>query len=187
MLYTALCIQVPVRIETFVKLAGLDETRVLSALEPLRSVIHFSDDDGIVSTLHASFPDFMFDNTRSRSFCCDMAVHSQLMARNCFDIMSDQLRFNICNLESSFVPDVQVESFQERIDRAITPSLAYSGRYWANHLRLTAYSDLLRTMLNDFLSIRLLFWMEVLNLRRGIGLAAEMMVKAIQWLKVRFL
>ncbi|KAF8751866.1 hypothetical protein RHS01_08336 [Rhizoctonia solani] len=39
----------------------------------------------MITTLHASFPDFMFDKARSTKFYCNEAKHSQLLAKRCFE------------------------------------------------------------------------------------------------------
>jgi hypothetical protein len=187
-LHTVLCVQEPVGIETLAALTGIsDVSRALSALQPLRSVLHISESSGLVSTLHASFPDFMFSRERSGSFFCDVAKRSQLLARRCFKVMQEQLRFNICSLGSSFVPDEKVPDLQSRIQDAISPALWYACRYWADHLPLAANSNELSDMLRKFLSLQLLFWMEVLNLRREIAVGTEVLVKAKLWLQVSLL
>ncbi|KAB5589987.1 Vegetative incompatibility protein HET-E-1 [Ceratobasidium theobromae] len=183
-LQTVLCVQEPVNIDTLAILAGISSPRqALSALQPLRSVIHFSEDSGTVSALHASFPDYMFNQARSGLFFCDRAEHNQLLAQRCFEVMKSQLRFNICNLESSYVPDSEVADLKIRIEKAISPTLWYTSLYWGDHLRLAASSSALCVMVEDFLSVRLLFWMEVLNLKKSIGLGAQILMKAKLWLQ----
>ncbi|KAB5593597.1 hypothetical protein CTheo_2986 [Ceratobasidium theobromae] len=182
-LWAALCVQEPVPAETLAALTGLNDVeRVLSALQPLRSVLHYSEHGGLVSTLHASFPDFMFSQERSGLFFCDQIQHNRLITRQCFDVMKQRLRFNICNLESSFIPDTKVKGLEGRIEKAISSALAYACRYWGDHLRLSGKSDNLCDLLNDFLSNRLLFWMEVLSLKREIATGTEILVHAKQWL-----
>ncbi|KAB5589206.1 hypothetical protein CTheo_7349 [Ceratobasidium theobromae] len=183
-LRTALCVQEPVDIEMLAILSGVGNARrALSALQPLRSVLHFSDSSGLVSTLHASFPDFMFDKSRSGPYFCDVAEHNGLLASRCFELMANLLRFNICNLESSFIPDAQVVDLKSRIDKAISPILFYACQYWGDHLQSATNSPELDAMLEAFLSIRLLFWMEVLNLKRELNVGTRVLVKVKLWLK----
>ncbi|CAE6393371.1 unnamed protein product [Rhizoctonia solani] len=182
-LRTVLFAQEPINVETIAALAGLEDAEQVGfALQPLRSVLHQSEDTGLVSTLHASFPDFMFSNERSGEYFCDILEHSQALAERCFVLMKEQLRFNICDLESSFVPDEKVENLQERMKQKISPTLAYACRYWGIHLSLASSSDNLSVMLEDFVSHRLLFWMEVLNLRREMAMGLEAFFKVNQWL-----
>ncbi|KAB5593576.1 hypothetical protein CTheo_2965 [Ceratobasidium theobromae] len=183
-LRTVLCVQEPVSVNTLAELAGVDTPRrVLSALQPLRSVVYFSESSSSVSTLHASFPDFMFSHARSGVFFCDRAEHNQLLARRCFEVMKSQLRFNICNLESSFIPDSEIVDLERRTGQAISPTLWYVCIYWGDHLRLAVNSVELSAVLEKFLSERLLFWMEVLNLKKRIGLGSQVLMKAKLWLQ----
>ncbi|KAH7316390.1 hypothetical protein B0J17DRAFT_349568 [Rhizoctonia solani] len=175
--------QEPIGVETIAKLAGIDQPeRVVLAMQPLRSVLNQSQRNGLVSTLHASFPDFIFSNERSGVYFCDAGKHSQTLAQRCFLVMKEQLQFNICGLEASYFPDERVSSMEERIKANISPVLAYVCRYWAIHLASAANLDLLLTMLGEFLCDRLLFWMEVLNLRRELSTGVHGLLKAQQWL-----
>ncbi|KAG8753203.1 hypothetical protein FRC11_007614, partial [Ceratobasidium sp. 423] len=182
-LRTVLLAQEPISVDTIAKLADIDDLgRVEYALLPLQSVLHLSETTGRVTTLHASFPDFMFNSGRSESYFCDVVAHSQSLTRRCFKIMEEQLRFNICDLESSFIPDEKVEDMQTRIKNKISRSLAYACRHWTSHLHLAPKSDDLPEMLEQFLSGRLLFWVEVLSLRRQLTTGIEGLVKIKQWL-----
>ncbi|KAL5633866.1 hypothetical protein ACGC1H_005901 [Rhizoctonia solani] len=182
-LRTVLLAQEPIGVETIAKLADInDSRRVEYALYPLRSVLHQSETTGLVSTLHASFPEYIFNSKRSGAYFCDVVELSQLLVQRCFLIMGEQLRFNICELESSFIPDERVEHMQDRIKLKISPSLAYACRHWANHLNLAPKSNDTLTMLSEFLSRQLLFWMEVLSLRRDLVVGIEGLFKIKQWL-----
>ncbi|KAB5587757.1 Vegetative incompatibility protein HET-E-1 [Ceratobasidium theobromae] len=183
-LQAVICAQEPVDIETLAALAGIDDAqRARSALQPLRSVLHLSENIGLVSTLHASFPDFMFSQERSGPFFCNTTAHNQVLSRQCFSIMR-QLQFNICNLESSFVADKDINDLPDRVAKCISSSLSYACRYWADHLRLCDTSEDLRSMLGDFLSTRLLFWMEVMNLKKVMSTGMEALLKVKQWLQI---
>ncbi|KAB5593282.1 hypothetical protein CTheo_3285 [Ceratobasidium theobromae] len=185
-LWTVLCVQEPVKVGTLAALAGVnDSRRTLSALQLLRSVIYLSETSGLVSTLHASFPDFMLNKGRSGTLFCDPIRHNQLLAVRCFEVMKDQLRFNICNLGSSFVPNSKVEDLESRIAKAISPILSYACRYWADHLGFITNSANLSDVLQEFLSVRLLFWIEVLSLKHETIQGLGILVKAKKWLRTQ--
>ncbi|KAG8732240.1 hypothetical protein FRC11_014941 [Ceratobasidium sp. 423] len=108
-LWTAICACEPIRISTLSSLCGLNNNySVATALQPLQSVLHVSDRSELVTTLHASFPDYMLAKERSGVFFCDKTAHNQFLAQRCFQIMQAQLRFNICSIKSSFIPDDKV-------------------------------------------------------------------------------
>ncbi|CEL56820.1 Vegetative incompatibility protein HET-E-1 OS=Podospora anserina GN=HET-E1 PE=4 SV=1 [Rhizoctonia solani AG-1 IB] len=178
--------QEPIGVKTIADLTGIgDQRRVEYALPYLRSVLHQSESDArLVSTLHASFPDFMFNEQRSGPYFCDAGKYSELVSRSCFLAMKEQLRFNICDLHSSFLPDKEVENLKDRISDKISPTLSYTCRYWANHLKLVRASkpDALLAAIDEFMSHSLLFWMEVLCLQRELLMGVEGLLKAQQWL-----
>jgi hypothetical protein len=183
-LHTVICAREAMTIETLaglLKLDDIDGARL--ALEPLRSVVYVSESTGLVSTLHASFPDFMLSHERSGSLVCNQKEHNKLLAQRCFETMSNSLFFNICNLQSSFAFDEDVSGLTERIS-AISAELFYACRYWGDHLELAEPSEVLRSLAEDFLSQRLLFWMEVLNLKQCIGAGGPILSQAHMWLQV---
>lgn len=184
-LWTAVCAREPIPIETLTVLAGLRSTsQTLGALESFRSVLHISEHTGLVSTLHASFPDYMLNPGRSGEFFCDVTTHSKLLVRRCLKVMKGQLRFNICDLPSSFLSDSHLPDLKTRIEKNISPSLSYACRYWPDHLENAAKSDGLRRMVDEFLSQQLLFWMEVLNLKGCMPMGAQGLMKLQSWLQV---
>ncbi|ELU36278.1 peptidase C14 [Rhizoctonia solani AG-1 IA] len=173
-LWTAVCTREPVNIDILAALAGIKPTKANILLQSLYLVLHVSQTTKVITTLHALFPDFIFDETRSAKFYCDEARHSQTMAKQCFEVMRHQLRFNICGLDSSFITNSEVQDLDARIRRSISPTLSYAAHHWGHHVVKSEPCEMLWRGLEQFLSHRLLFWMEVLNLKRtldkGIGM-----------------
>src|SRR6266550_4499601 len=141
--------------------------------------------DGLVAPFHASFPDYLLQCNRSKMFHCNAAQHHELLANGCFDVMKAQLRFNICNLESSFVFDKDVPDLEDRVRRHISPALSYACRYWSAHLQKSNSSEAVHKNLDNFLRKQLLFWMEVLNLEKWILMGADILRQGQNGLKVR--
>jgi hypothetical protein len=186
MVKTVVCAKEPMTVNTLASLLSLTDGQVQSSLEPLRSILHVQDGIyGLVSPFHASFPDYLLDKDRSGKFHCETTEHSEVLASFCFDLMRTQLKFNICELESSFMFDKDVLDMQERINRSISAALSYACRYWGEHLRQGNFTEMIHDRLVDFLTHRLLFWMEVLNLQQRIGMGADMLRQVQRWLKVR--
>ncbi|KAJ1305717.1 hypothetical protein OPQ81_010451 [Rhizoctonia solani] len=185
-LHTVVCAQEPL---TAIALAGLlqldDVDQVRAALQPLWSVLHISESDTTdrVSVLHASFPDYMLDPNRSKRFSCDLEVHNGKLAELCFRrIERNVCQFNICQLESSFIFDRDVLDIDKKVEQSIPLDLFYAGQYWAIHLELGGISNNRVNMLYNFLSHRLLLWMEVLNLKNRMHVGAGMLERAKDWL-----
>ncbi|CAE6455439.1 unnamed protein product [Rhizoctonia solani] len=86
-------------------------------------------------------------------------------------------------LESSYKLDEDIPDLDERVKRAITPDLLYACQYWAVHLCLGENLDERATELHDFLSKRLLLWMEVLNLKKRAEKGIELVEQSMSWLR----
>jgi hypothetical protein len=153
------------------------------ALSPLWSVLHLSE-SGLVSTLHASFPDFIFDQKRSADYFCDVNKHGAELTKRCFGVMKDELRFNICDLPSSFIPDEKVDDLQDRIKTNISAPLAYACSYWTTHASMVEVPGKVMAEAEEFFERRLLFWMEVMSLRQRLLIGLDGLRRVKQWLTV---
>ncbi|KAG8707345.1 hypothetical protein FRC08_000568 [Ceratobasidium sp. 394] len=180
---TVICAQEPLSAGVIAGLLGLDsEASVFAALRPLHSVLQVSDTTHIVTTLHESFPDYLLNETRSNTFHCDAKRQNARLAQLCFDqINIPSPPFNICNLESSYVFDKDVPDLANRVEKAISEDLFYACRYWDAHVRSAKESQDIASMLFDFLSNRLLLWMEVMNLKGCIYDGRTMLHQTQEW------
>ncbi|KAF9547027.1 hypothetical protein CPC08DRAFT_715892 [Agrocybe pediades] len=183
-LRTVVCAMEPLSTQTLSVLLALKHEEVENTLSRLRSVLHVQEGPtGVVSILHASFPDFMFDESRSLHFHCNPGEFHMELSSFCFDVMGKELRFNICDLETSFLFDSDVPDLQQKIERNISDALFYSCKHWGNHLVRSIFAEDIHTKLVCFLETRLLFWMEVLNVTRHITTGPKLLRNALNWLK----
>jgi hypothetical protein len=180
---TIICAQEPLTVGALSELLRMrDAGRVRAALQPLWSVLHIAQPGELVTTLHASFPDYMLDSTRSAQYHLDIEKCHHSLALGCFDcIKATQPQFNICGLESSYIRDEEVSDLEQRVKQAISSEMYYSCRYWATHLEHAEGTSDMVERLDDFLSMRLLLWMEVLNLKGCMNIGAQMIAKAEGW------
>ncbi|CUA76357.1 Vegetative incompatibility protein HET-E-1 [Podospora anserina] [Rhizoctonia solani] len=182
-LHTAVCACEPILIHTLSALSGLnDKDDTMAALQPLRSVLHVSDYSEVVTSLHASFPDFMFSQARSGGFHCDKVAHSQFLSEQCFRIMKAQLRFNICSIQSSYTPNDKIPELGEQVNTNVSDVLFYTCRFWVDHLSETNPVDALLYATDEFLSQRFLFWMEVMSLKSCMVAGIVLLTKLNTWL-----
>ncbi|CUA69774.1 Cilia-and flagella-associated protein 52 [Rhizoctonia solani] len=163
LLDTVICAQEPMSTET---LAGLLELKnaehARTLLRPLLSVVNVTEDTGVATTLHASFPDFMLSADRSAGFYCTAMQHHITLTLACLKrIRSSPVQFNICGIESSYLLDNETVDLRERVKRMISPALDYACRHWYNHLELAGHLTEFQQPVFDFLSSRLFLWLEV--------------------------
>ena len=99
-----------------------------------------------------------------------------------FTIM-EGLKFNIANIETSFILDINNDALADGVQRNISDGLAYSCRNWDYHLTVNKASngDPLFEILSEFLQIRALFWIEAMNLLDASGRCYPMLRAAYDW------
>ncbi|KAF8155552.1 mycorrhiza-induced NACHT/WD-repeat protein [Crassisporium funariophilum] len=161
-----------------------------AVLKKLHAVLYSK--DGQVFWYHASFPDFIFSETRSTfefdgrkfSMSCNVARHHALLTESCFDIMRKSLRFNIGDIPSSFLLDAEDAKLKQRVDTNIKPFLIYASRHWSHHLAQTNQKngEDLGSCITDFLRIRILFWIEAMNLLGFSSHCSTMLQYAREWI-----
>ncbi|KAH7318913.1 hypothetical protein B0J17DRAFT_711035 [Rhizoctonia solani] len=183
---TIVCAQEPMTTEALAGLLGLKNAEHTSTLlRPLFSMINLAQDTGIAATLHASFPDFMFSPDRSAGFhCAATRQHIELTLICLGQIRSNPVQFNICGIESSYLLDDEIPDLPERAERAVSPALLYSCCHLAGHLELSGPSAKLQEPVLDFLTARLLLWMEVLNVKKKLDVGSAALDRIMKWCQV---
>ncbi|QRV94979.1 Vegetative incompatibility protein HET-E-1 [Ceratobasidium sp. AG-Ba] len=181
-LHTVVCAREPLSKSTMARLLKLhSEQTVEAVLSPLMSVLQVSDKTGVITTLHESFPDFLLESSRSGRFHCNAAEHNARLAELCFRQIGKQVPINICSLESSYVFDKEVPDLSEKIGKAIPLELFYACRYWDAHVMSTNANESIAGLLSRFLSERLLFWMEIMNLKKAFAHGIRMLYDMKTW------
>jgi len=167
-----------------------DDEAARAVLRDLHAVLYTQDDR--VFWYHASFPDFIFTQARSNfhidkkdfTFSCNQSAHHGLLSESCFRIMKSGLRFNMGNIMSSFLFDRDnAVALSEQVNQNISAVLRYSSHYWTHHLPWSrlANTDNLCCCISEFLQIRVLFWIEAMNLLRLRDQCTPMLQFARQW------
>lgn len=160
---------------------------VLSQLQPLLQGGHGKP----VQVLHTSFTDFLCDPKRCQNvqWHIDASAHHHNLVSGCLRLMQRDLRFNICDIETSYCLHLGIEGIQETVDTPITPALMYASQYWADHLELGSStesgSDQLAVEVTSFVTDRLLYWIEVFSLKNQISKISVALRKATNWVEVR--
>ncbi|KAG2033182.1 hypothetical protein BDR03DRAFT_827239, partial [Suillus americanus] len=123
-----------------------------------------------VKPLHASFQEFLTDKQSSGDFFVEVtkAQHHDLALAS-LRVMEQGLRFNICDLKSSYLPNREDTGLPQRVKVSISPHLSYSCRFWATHIQTTNFdNELAKAIKSFFADERLLFWIEALGLLNAI-------------------
>ena len=206
-LHTVICAEIRIDMSVLADLSDTDQDTAKRVVDSLHAVLFISSKDNYVYWYHASFPDFLFNEGQAKfqislypsylsystyeiSVFCDSSVHHAVLAHRCFSIMLEFLHFNMCGLDSSYVFDSDVSDLSDRKHKNLTSTLRYASQCWAKHLFWAApakddTNDLL-LCLNSFMSDKLLFWIEAMNLIDAVFECSSLLKYAQDWLnKVR--
>ena len=167
----------------FKDLADVGIGRILAPVASLLSGV--TDPSVPIRPLHASFTDFLTDRDRSHEFFIDMhAIHNDLALAS-LTVMMKKLQFNICDLPSSYLPNSEVPDLDDRVKKCIPAELAYSCRFWTDHVREAQFNSALAEVVQAFFNHEnLLFWFEVLSLLNVMNTCARLLSSVIQWVMV---
>jgi len=152
----------------------------------LGSLVTGTDSTAPVRPLHASFYDFLTHKSRSNEFFIDASLVTSDLAFASLRVMEGGLRFNICSLESSYLPNSALVDLEERVKKCIPAELSYSCRWWGTHVGATPFQSLLAEEIRGFLDAeRLLFWLEALALMKGLSGSVGTLTSIASWFTVR--
>ena len=115
-----------------------------------------------ITICNASFYDYPVSCKEMPRYI-DPEVQKAYIAPKCLERVGDSLRYNTCNVPSSFVFTIDVPDIDNLVSRHIPPILKYICCNWAHHLQDVPYSQELYCQLHSFVYNQLLFWFEVLS------------------------
>ncbi|KAG8793290.1 hypothetical protein FRC12_003231 [Ceratobasidium sp. 428] len=135
-------------------------------LRSLSSVLYVDQNrDDAIRVSHPSFMDYITDPIRSKDWCVDLCEQNTVLAERCLEIMTQDLRFNTCGLETSDSLNSQAGDLSHRVRAAILPHLGYSCLYWSSHIANGRITSVVEGHLRRFLfDTKLLYWIEALSL-----------------------
>ncbi|KAL5634266.1 hypothetical protein ACGC1H_006174 [Rhizoctonia solani] len=182
LLETVICAIEPMTLGTLALVLGLEDAEQANAfLQPLRSVLNVTS-AGLVTALHASFPDFLLSSARSGSFHCVATKRHTILTKSCLRLISTtEPQFNICGLPSSYLTDREVTDIDERVRQSISTGLVYTCRRWSTHLYLADYDERMVDVVQSFFCDRLLLWMEILNLTGNMRFGTSIIRNVDKW------
>jgi hypothetical protein len=96
-------------------------------------------------------------------------------------VMHNQLGFNICNLPTSCLRNIDMPDFQQRLSLYIPAYLRYVCRFWVDHLCEASYDPSSAHAAEKLLLKQFLFWLEVLSLLGMVDHAPRALSKLMSW------
>jgi hypothetical protein len=100
-------------------------------------------------------------------------------------VMEDELHFNICSLESFYLPNSAVPNLAERVKKSISMELSYSCCFWGIHVTSMSFEPLLTKEVEAFFEgEHLLWWLEAVALMRSMGGSVVTLSSIANWVSV---
>ena len=168
-------------IDQLLGLAPEESSRLI--LSSLLSLLNYTPNHH-VRPLHASFRDYLMDEGRSggKPWSLARADPEQSLAQWCLRLMSSQLRFNVCNISSSYYVDGHPLPHDRN---SVSPPLRYACEFWIDHLETTQSMrsgtiDAVQSFTDD----HFLFWLEVMSTCKEEAKARDQCPKVKEAVKV---
>ncbi|CAG7846463.1 SubName: Full=Related to WD40-repeat protein (Notchless protein) {ECO:0000313/EMBL:CCA66915.1} [Serendipita indica DSM 11827] len=146
-------------LQTLADLLEMDDCTVKHICNALRPVLEV---DGRLCFRHQSFVDYLLDpHTASLSPSLTTGDCDRILARQCLHVMKKKLRFNICEVSSSYLLNKEVLESISCLEAYIPAHLQYASRYWADHLHNSPANEEMVALVRRFLKVQFLSWLEV--------------------------
>ncbi|KAK6514630.1 hypothetical protein TWF281_004828 [Arthrobotrys megalospora] len=155
----------PLSVTSLSSLLGIPKGSVECRINSLQSVLDVPNDRyAPVRTFHLSFRDCLLDpSIREESpFWVDEQGSHAMIASRCVELMSRELKKDICNLNLPGVLRSEIKN--ESITEYISPELRYACRYWTHHLERCGHRLVDNDHTHKFLEEHLLHWLEATSL-----------------------
>jgi hypothetical protein len=158
----------PLCASTLAELIDLEVPTVLSWVDELSSLLYQDGDEKSgIRVRHLSVLEFLVGSNCPREFRVDQKIANLELARRCLETMAKELKFNICELETSHLYNAQIQDLDGRVEQKIPDALQYSCLYWAHHLCYEGgpvVGEISGLLDGFFAESQPLYWLEVLSL-----------------------
>ena len=128
-------------------------------------LVNTHDVDQPIYPFHISFLDFLCNAERQHGCLVHVQQVDYYLAIGCHEVMGRELRFNICQIPTSYKANKDIENLDTLITENISPHLRYASNSCAQHIsHLTDIDDVISSKLLGLLrSSRFLQWLEVMS------------------------
>ncbi|KAH8109602.1 WD40-repeat-containing domain protein, partial [Phellopilus nigrolimitatus] len=128
-----------------------------------------------IRVCHPSFMDYLTtkDRCSGLGFWIDLHTEDASRALRCLEIVCNGVKFNICDIKSSYVMNDEMPILDLKIKQRIPLVLQYSSLYWTKHLSGALFGSeqipMVQASLEALLpKTKLLYWLEIVSLTKEI-------------------
>ncbi|KAE9401727.1 WD40 repeat-like protein, partial [Gymnopus androsaceus JB14] len=167
---STICIlQKPLSMDALKKFTNSDARDIV---ESLSAVLYTDLEDKV--HYHLSFQEFILDREWPKrrlqkdlyQFNVNVEKQHEVIGSMCLKHMEQQLKFNICHLESSYISNEAVTNpdMKERVQKYISEELRYSCESWVHHACAAGENSQCWANIASFIqSTNIVYWMESLS------------------------
>lgn len=174
-------------IPTLGRKAKFSRAALKAIIGDLRSVLYEDSSKGnVIRVCHPSFLDFIGSSERCGEYWTNPEHLNQAIIEICLNLMRTKLKFNICELESSYAANKDITELEWKVYKYIPESLRYCCLYWIMHYTKANDGTVKALILEVFRSPLVLYWLEVLSLINGLKKGVEALLLLANVDEVRF-
>ncbi|TFK59442.1 hypothetical protein BDN72DRAFT_733796, partial [Pluteus cervinus] len=172
----------PVSVQTLSRLLStqIPSNVVTNIVQSLQNLL-FINNQGKIQIIHPSLADFLL-HPQSARFYIDSSKMQQFMVQQCLLVLSKQLKFNICQLETSYKRNSDVLDLDTRVLNNISSELQYACLYWVQHI-IQCSNTIEPALSSIFITLKTLFWIECLSLLGKLDVGLHSIRQLELWLK----
>ncbi|KAF5366506.1 hypothetical protein D9757_012183 [Collybiopsis confluens] len=118
---------------------------------------------------HLSLAEFLSSEQCPTQYRISHEGSHEVLGNMCLKVMMRELKFNICNLETSSVRNSEELNLEERIEQQISAQLQYSVKWWGYHGEQGNCLEEMSTGIQNFTSgSYIIYWMECMSLLKKV-------------------
>lgn len=179
---TIILAKIPLYRQDIVHLLNLEPTMLEHICKGLQSVLDHGD---LLRFTHQSFVDFLMDSMGCfPSFLFNNAIQSCTLLLGSLRIMKNELKFNICKLETSHVIHDDIPCIETQVCANISMHLQYACCFWTDHIHGCDFDVQIAEEVELFMTCQFLFWLEVMSLLRKVNCVTQGLRLVMKWSKV---
>ncbi|KAI9760768.1 MAG: hypothetical protein M1840_002214 [Geoglossum simile] len=154
-----------ISIDSLARLVNIDAKYIDESLGDFHAILDIRKDRYLpIRLYHPSFRDFLLNRKRCDNlrFWVNESVTHELIAGSCIDLLSAELRRDICSLHElgAIAGDVS----DQKIKKFLSSVLQYACQYWVQHLKRSDVHLEDNGKMYNFLLQHLLHWFKALSL-----------------------
>ncbi len=161
-----------------------DANSVVTMLRRLGSLFsNVNSPDGTlpIVPLHTSIRDFLTNKEKSGDFSIVLRDAHYGLAHSCLGLVLRDLRFNMCNIESSYLANKDIEGLEAHVAEHLPRALLYACRFYGDHLEHVDFETDMFRKLRAFFATKFLFWLEALSLTSNVHFALPALSSVNLW------